>query len=167
MAAHEEVINNGIAFVVQVTGGLLVLISIDSNIGILRGSSLDEEFIQYLRSCPLFKRGAVAKPGTGNIFYTGGRPEVRTRPVPKTVEERLDYLQEQFDTLQKQLEKKLKSLNEKIDQKSKEMSASLNALSQSLRKFENCVDQISVGGAKFQFFGVLLLIYGAIINYYF
>src|SRR5687767_14327271 len=52
-------INETVALVLQISGGGLILYSIDSNIGVIRGGSLLSVFRNYCREFPLLSRTRV------------------------------------------------------------------------------------------------------------
>lgn len=159
-------INKSIALVSQIFGGLLVLYSIDSNIGVLKGNSLFEMFMNYLRECPLIRRSVVIEAQAGSYGISGAKAKLTVGRNPKSVEEKLEYLQEQINEVRRDFEEETKELNQKINANLKEMNTKIEATQTELRTIESKMDEVSVGGIKIQIFGVLLLIYGSISDYF-
>jgi hypothetical protein len=157
--------NKSIALISQITGGLLVLYSIDSNIGVLKGKSLFEMFTNYLREFPLTRRSVVIEAQAGSYGISGAKARPKVARKPKSIEEQLEYLQEQINEVRRDFEQETKELNQKIDAYSKEMNTKIETTQTVLRTIESKMDEVSIGGIKVQLFGVLLLIYGSISDY--
>ncbi len=96
---------------------------------------------------------------------SGGKAKFTVGRNPQSVEEKIEFLQEQINELKRDLEQESKELNEKIDRKSKEMSKQIQEAKSGLRILESKIDEVSTGGIKVQLFGVLLMVYGAIAGY--
>lgn len=158
-------INKRVSFFLQIIGGLLILFSIDSNIGIIKEKTLFSIFANYLREFPLIKRSVVIKlQGTANVTI-GTEAKITVVRNPKNIEEKIEYLQEQINVVKRDLEQTQKELNEKINRQSKEIIIQNQEVKSVLRNFESKMDKVSVGGIKAQLFGVLLMLYGAIAGY--
>jgi hypothetical protein len=162
---HSQIINKTIALLLQISGGLLVLYSVDTNIGVIRGSSLFSDLRKYLGDCPLFRKTYVVKLRGVSAGALGGRARLSVRRDPKSVEERLDYLQEQLNEIRKDYQVDIAELSARIEQHKEVTDSLLTRLEQSIRQIDLKVAAVSVGGIKVQFFGVLLLIYGSITAY--
>ena len=158
--------NKSIALISQITGGLLVLYSIDSNIGVLRGKSLFEMVTNYLRECPLIRRSVVVGAQAGSYGISGAKAKLTFGRNPKSIEEKLEYLQEQINEARRDFEQEIKGLNQTIDANSKEMKTKIEATQTALITIGSKMDEVSIGGIKIQLFGVLLLIYGSISEYF-
>ncbi|MGZ8181251.1 MAG: coiled-coil domain-containing protein [Methylobacter sp.] len=157
--------NKTISLLSQIVGGLLILYSIDSNIGVIKEKSLFSIFIQVLKDHPRIKRSFFGHPRIGTILTTGGRPKIRVGRNSIGTEEKLDYLQEQISNLKRDFEQELQELNKKIDDQMKEMDAEIQKTNSAIQKIELKVDEVFIGGIKIQIFGVLLMIYGSISGY--
>lgn len=96
---------------------------------------------------------------------SGGKAKVTVGRNPQSIDEKLEYLQEQINEVKRDLEQESKGLNEKIDRQSKEISEQIQDAKMALRSLESKMDEVSIGGIKVQFFGVLLMVYGAIAGY--
>ncbi|WP_411871769.1 hypothetical protein [Vulcanococcus limneticus] len=162
---HSQIINKSIALQLQIFGGLLVLYSIDSNIGVIRGGSLFSDLRKYLGDCPLFRKAYVIELQGASIGALGGRARLSARRNPKSVEERLDYLQEQLNEIRKDHQEDITELSTSIQQHKEAADGLVGRLEQSISQIDSKVSAVSVGGIKFQIFGVLLLIYGSVTAY--
>jgi hypothetical protein len=157
--------NKTISLISQLVGGLLILYSIDSNIGIIKEKNLFAVFINYLKEFPLIKRSPVVINGRGAAMAVGGKAKFTVGRNPQTINEKLEYLQEQINEVKRNLEQESRELNEKIERKSKEMNAQIQKTKTALHNIESKIEEVSIGGIKAQLFGVLLMIYGAISGY--
>ena len=166
LSAGTGTTNKSIALIWQITGGLLVLYSIDSNIGVLRGKSLFEMVTNYLRECPLIRRSVVVGAQAGSYGISGAKAKLTVGRNPKSIEEKLEYLQEQINEARRDFEQEIKGLNQTIDANSKEMKTKIEATQTALITTGSKMDEVTIGGIKIQLFGVLLLIYGSISEYF-
>ncbi|RFC33088.1 MAG: hypothetical protein DID91_2727703235 [Candidatus Nitrotoga sp. MKT] len=99
-------------------GGLLILYSIDSNIGVIKQKSLYSILTDYFKEFPLLKRSVVIELQGAAIVMSGGKAKVTVGRNPQSIDEKLEYLQEQINEVKRDLEQKSKGLNEKIDRQS-------------------------------------------------
>ena len=123
-------------------------------------------FMNYLRECPLIRRSVVIEAQAGSYGISGAKAKLTVGRNPKSVEEKLEYLQEQINEVRRDFEEETKELNQKINANLKEMNTKIEATQTELRTIESKMDEVSVGGIKIQIFGVLLLIYGSISDYF-
>jgi hypothetical protein len=157
--------NKTIALIAQIVGGLLILYSIDSNIGIIKGENLLKIFIGYLKEFPLLKRTVVLEVQGAVHAVTSGEARLTVVRKPKSVKEKIEYLQAQIIEVKERFEELSKKLNEKVDRQSKEMRAQIQETKSLLRRIETKMEEVSIGGIKVQLFGVLLIVYGSISDY--
>jgi type I site-specific restriction endonuclease len=93
------------------------------------------------------------------------KARISVKRNPKTVDEQLNYLQEQIDDTRRDLREEISDLDRKFQERSKAIDEKIGLLLASLKQVESNVAEVSVGGIEFQVFGVLLVIYGAIAGY--
>ena len=158
--------NKTISLFSQLIGGLLILYSIDSNIGVIRGKSLFSMFTNFLKDFPLIKKSVVLQVQNLSMSTSLSNADITIDRNPTSINEKLEYLQEQIDQLKRNLEQKSNELHKKIDDHSKEMNTNIQETKSALQDIASKVDEVSVGGIKVQLFGVLLLIYGSISDYF-
>jgi peptidoglycan hydrolase CwlO-like protein len=157
--------HKAIALITQLVGGLLILYSIDSNIGIIKDRNLTALLTAYLREFPLVKRHFVIEAESGAMGISSFDAKITVTRSPKTLEEKLEYLQEQITNVKTDIERNTKKINDKIDQNSKKVEAKISETKSDLRSLETKIEKVSIGGIKIQFLGVLLMGYGAITSY--
>lgn len=158
-------INKATSLLTQLLGGLLILYSIDTNIGVINQKSLLAIFAAYFKEFPLIKRsitlniqGALHATSSLEAKLTVGRN-------PKSIDEKIEYLQDQINDVKRDIEQEAKKLNERIERQSKYVGARIQETQSALRNLESKMDEVSIGGVKVQLFGVLLMVYGAIAGY--
>jgi hypothetical protein len=158
--------NKVISLILQIFGGVLVLYSIDSNIGIVNNQSLFTLFNSWLKSFPLIKRSFVVNVEPGSLKLTGYPPKIRVGGPGKSMEERVEYLQQQIEWLKEDLNDEVKHLKNLISGVEQRSSKEISLLGNSVGVVENKISELSVGGIGLQVFGVLLVIHGAVASYY-
>lgn len=95
----------------------------------------------------------------------GGGTKIVIGRNPQTIDEKIDYLQEQINELKLDVEQESKELNGKIVRLSKEMNIQIQDAKSTIQSLESKMAEVSIGGIKVQLFGVLLMVYGAISSY--
>lgn len=164
--APDEKINAFISLFAQLSGGLLVLYSIDDNIGLFKKGGIIEELKSYLLTFPLIKRNITLNLDSGNFKISGGEANLAVSRNPQTIEEHIEYLQEQINELKFNVDKKYSKLNQVIGELDTRISNSIEENSSAISDIKSKLESFAIGGLKLQFFGVLLVIYGAFAGYY-
>jgi hypothetical protein len=153
------------SLVAQLVGGLLILYSIDSNIGVIKQKSLLLMLTSYFKEFPLIERPIVIQSRGASMGISGVKGMITIDQNPQCIDEKIEYLQEQINELKKNVEQESKKLNEKIERQSEEINTQIQVAKSTLRNLESKINEISIGGIKVQLFGVLLMVYGAIAGY--
>jgi hypothetical protein len=149
----------------QVVGGLLVLHSIDQNLGLFKEKTLSSYIVDWAKSNP-FRRSKptiVQLKGSSTTAF-GGTATITTSRAPTTIEERLTALEEKVRGIQAQAERMNAELSERVQLVRTELGASIATTQQTLSDLRRKLDESAVGGFKQQIFGVLLAIYGALVS---
>ncbi|WP_156885322.1 hypothetical protein [Acidihalobacter ferrooxydans] len=161
----DDFINKTAALVSLLVGGLIILYSINSNIGIIKQKSLISELSNYLKEFPLIKRPiAIELQGTA-MTISAIKSNISVDRKAQSTDEKIEYLQERINEVSRELEQESKELNKKIDHLTNNMSTQIQDAKTSLRGLESKMDEVYTGDLKVQLFGVLLIIYGAIAGY--
>lgn len=157
--------NKTISLLLQITGGLLVLYSIDSNLGVINGNRLYSLFTGWLKEFPILKRNFVIQIQGASHSHSTGAARLTVKSNPQTIEEKLAYLQTQIDEIKEDIGEQERELNNKItDLETLTVKEFQNSKSE-LHRLESKIEDVSVGGIQMQLFGVLLMIYGSITGY--
>lgn len=150
----------------QIVGGLIVLHSVDSNLGLFRNQSLATTVISWFRECPIFKRSINC---TANFNTAGAHSSVGFVTVTRaatTIEERLAEAERRIDELRSEIAVQHKAIYTRVEAIKADLSNSIASNQSALNKLSEQVERATVGGFKQQSFGVMLVIYGAAISVY-
>ncbi len=161
----EKNTNKLVSLITQVIGGSLILYSIDSNIELYKGKKLGAIFFENLKRCPLLKqsiqlqgKATSTSTATANISWAIHRDST-------TVDERLDYLQEQITQLNKQLSTHAAEVDEKIRKTESKIKVEIDQVKIKSEELESKVVQSATNGIDVQIFGFLLVVYGGVCRY--
>jgi len=160
-----SLINKTISLITQITGGLIILYSIDSNIGIIKKLNLFEICTNYLKEFPSFRKNVTFETHGSNHVTMSPNAKLSFNRSPKSLEEKIDYLQKQITEVKQEIADQTKSLNERINKESSELKKLIENTKIELGQVKKQIEDVSIGGIKIQFFGVLLIIYGSITGY--
>jgi len=163
---NNSEINKLMGLTFQISGGLLILYSIDSNLGHFKDNGLFKIFSGWFKACPIVKgKNQVIQASGIASTSTIGNVNLRGYKTPETVEEKLAHLQQQIDWIR---EDNLKDKNElvvKIDNVSNKAESNYRQTERSLMVLNSKLESVTVGGLKWQVLGFNLLVYSAILSY--
>lgn len=159
-------INKVISSVLQIFGGLLVLYSIDSNLGVIDKNSIINMLIKWIKSFP-----PLAKPKTtevGVAIEASASPSIKARSGKPgtTTEERLAYLQRQISWLKEDQDESFTQFKKKLSEIESKNVSEISSIRSSIGLTNDKLTDISVGGIKLQMFGVFFVIYGSVVSYF-
>tara|TARA_R110002012_G_C11407190_1_gene586524 strand:+ start:65 stop:673 length:609 start_codon:yes stop_codon:yes gene_type:complete len=161
----NQVIDKYLSFALNISGGLLVIYSIDSNLGLFKKGNLYTLFAKWVKSFPLVKGeplSIVAEPGKYTVTAHPARIEL-TKP-PESIEELYRYTQEQVSLLRKDLKNERRSRDEALGKMANEWSTKHSAINKNVTEINDLLKAVAIGGIKLQIFGVLLVTYGSYIG---
>jgi hypothetical protein len=94
--------------VMQIVGGLIVLRSVDANLGLFRNQSLVATVLAWFRECPIFVKSiTILVGGTAQGLSVASARASLTRAVT-TIEERLAEVERRMDEIRSELPCKTK-----------------------------------------------------------
>lgn len=160
-----EETNKTVSLLCQLIGGLLVLLSIDSNLGVLRKENLLGAFREYLKRFPPIHKGETfAIRGDVSIKFDVQGHMTHTK-TPNTVEEKLEYLQEQIKDVRTLIHESLSSVNQTTEKRYKQVEEKISETKVRLHTMEENLEIVYVGGIKLQILGVFLVVYGSLTSH--
>lgn len=160
--AETGMVNKITGTVLQVVGGLIVLYSVNTNLGLFREQHFGSIIIGWFRSFPLFRKSVtVACSGSGSLAF-GGSARISVRRATNTVEEKIAELERQIDEFRQHVNEDIQAVNARIGQVHAELSIAVATNTNTLNQLSSKLELATVGGFKQQAFGVLLAIYGAV-----
>ncbi|HNC85174.1 MAG TPA: hypothetical protein PK999_19135 [Nitrospira sp.] len=160
--ADAVLVNKITGTVLQVVGGLIVLYSVNSNLGLFRDQHFGKIILGWFRSFPLFRR-SVTLSASGIASATAfGNARVSVRRATSTIEEKVAELERQIEEFRQHVSEDFRAANERIAQVHSELSTAVATNTATLNHLSSKLELVTVGGFKQQAFGVLLAVYGAV-----
>jgi hypothetical protein len=160
--ADPVLVNKITGTVLQVVGGLIVLHSVNTNLGLFREQHFGRIIIGWFRSFPLFRKSvAVSVSGSGSIAISGSA-RISVRHATNTVEEKIAELERQLDEFRQHVNEDFQAVNARIAQVHIDLSKAVATNAATLNQLSSRLELATVGGFKQQAFGVLLAMYGAV-----
>jgi hypothetical protein len=159
--ADTVFVNKLTGTVMQIVGGLVVLHSVDSNLGLFRNYGLASVVVTWFRECPLFLRSVTVTASLSASCGASASATARIIRSATTVEERLAELERALEELRSETASQHQAIHTRIDAVRTELSSSIASNQAELNKLSERVERATVGGFKQQAFGVMLVIYGA------
>lgn len=158
-------INEIIALTMQLTGALLIIISIDSNIGLLKNNTLWGLVTTWYRQRPWLKTEKKSVEASINVTVSGMEANARGHKTPETLEEKIEVMEKKLEWLNEDFTKNKKRTDKKLQNLESNINESINSQSKRIGQLKNTVIQSTIGGFKLQVFGVLLVFYSSILSY--
>lgn len=155
-------VNKIIGTVLQIVGGLIVLYSVNTNLGLFRDKHFGHIIIDWFQSFPLFRKPVtISLSGSGSIAFSGST-RISVRRVTNTVEDKIAELERQLEEFQQHVNEDIQTLNARIAHVYSELSTAVATNTTTLSQLSSRLELATVGGFKQQAFGVLIAVYGAI-----
>jgi hypothetical protein len=162
-APHGQFVNKLVGAGLQVSGALIVLASINSNLGLFRNHGLLARFSAWLREVPGLLRPStdVSLEVEFGMGLTGSATLSTSGPKPLSDIARLEAM---IVALDAKLTQRVDDIHTRISETREELLALSRANEQTIQKLKIQLEEVTVGGFKQQFFGVLLATYGAFVS---
>ena len=146
----------------QIAGGLIVLVSINTNLGIFRDQTLFAVVIGGIRACLLEHPVTVALGGARSRVSSGTVTASSTRSAT-TLDERIAEVERQIEQDRLVCDTQFAAIRQLIETG---LSTSIASSQSALNQVSANLEAATVGGFKWQIFGVLLVIYGALVGFF-
>ena len=160
--AETVMVNKVTGTVLQVVGGLIVLYSVNANLGLFKEQHFGSVIIGWFKSFPLFRK-SVTINGTGSgSIAVGGRARISVRRATNTIEEKFAELERELDEFRQYVNEDIQAVNTRVAQVHTELSTAVATNAATLNQLSSRLELATVGGFKQQAFGVLLAVYGAV-----
>jgi len=159
--ANTVMVNKVTGTSLQVVGGLIVLYSVNANLGLFREQHFGSIILGWFRSFPLFRKPVtISVSGNGGLAM-GGSARISVRRATNTVEEKIAELERQFEEFRRHVNEDFQVINAQISQVHTELTTAVATNAAKLNQLASRLEIATVGGFKQQAFGVLLAVYGA------
>ena len=163
-ADSTVMVNKIVGMTLQLAGGLLILYSINDNLGLFRRQSLRVTVIAWFKSFPFAcKSVTVHVDGVGVLV---GSAAITTGTAPKTLEERVAQIEESLKFLRQEVAANAAAAQQQLQDAKSELGHRIDATASQVSDLAKKVEHAAVGGFKLQALGVLLAIYGAFTSFF-
>jgi hypothetical protein len=157
-------INKFIALFLQFIGGLVVLYSINDNIGTFKRRNLFSIFVEWLKSFPLIKKATTVGKELDLRFSIEPSSIYHAERKCETVDEKLEEFKRQLDELRNLVFLKEIAIRNDISTIEIKFQDAISKNNADIRDVKKLLDDSIVGAVNLQLFGVLLVSYGAFLN---
>ncbi len=148
----------------QFLGGLIIIIIIGKNISEFRHMNLLSYVKEYFKSFPLLKHhhkitGKASFPASSSLdayAFTEGKWE--------TVEQGIQELEKRIRNLRTEMNNKYDNINKRFTEIKDELNASINMNTREIHEVQKSLERTVLDDLKIQFFGILLVVYGFIVD---
>lgn len=164
----DAIVNDTIALLTQLVGATLVLISIDSALGLMKKQSLLSMPWSWVRSFPRYRQVVNISASGGRISLGGGIADLTARVeiATKTVDERIEYLEQEMQRLWDTRKRDLMHMEARVDQVERKLALEQSSTREELDSLTSQVERISVGGVKVQALGAALIVHGSVAGWW-
>jgi hypothetical protein len=145
-----------------VIGGLLILYSINDNLGLFRRQSLLAATIGWFKSFPMRGKNITIQLSGVAAATLAGSASVSARKSPTTLEERIEYLESTLAAHRQEVAEAFANAQRNLESAKVELHGRIGTTADQLAELSQKVEHAAVGGFKLQGFGVMLAIYGAV-----
>lgn len=156
--------NSVIGQVLPLIGGLVILFSINENFQDFRYITMFTSFKNYLKLCPLKKQNHVLQVGSAAMSVTFGRPTFTVKKHWNSTEEGLNELERRIEELYKYMREITKNNDEDHTKIRSELKNLVDKNDEEIQQVSQRLDKTVMGNVIYQIFGILLIIYGFILN---
>ena len=155
-------VNEIVGTTLQIVGGILVLFSINDNLGLFRKQSLLLTIAGWFKSFPRASKSVtIALSGVG-AATAAGSATLTTGRVPRSLEERLAQLEHTVKELRQEVATNASLAQQRLQETRQELTRLIETTNVQLTELTQKVQHAAVGGFKLQALGVLLAVYGAL-----
>lgn len=147
-----------------ILGGIVVLISINEDYKKYRNRSMLSAFMEYLKSCPIFKQNHVLNAESGIYAMLTGKVHGFVTHSWSTPDEGFKELERRINELREFTIGVSKATNDDISHLRSELNISYGENKQLIEQVRNLLENKIFDDAKLQFLGVLLVLYGVFVD---
>ena len=159
-------INKAFSIGLQIVGGLLVLHSINSTLGMLRGESIPRLIAHWLRSCPIWSKPQKIEVSGVTSVGVVSSANLRVKNQASSLSQRISELERQMEEVYRDIVRREQALKKLVSEAKEELSARMGQSEVAIRDVKDKIDNSALGSIKQQIFGVIIAVYGAGISYF-
>lgn len=161
---HGETADRIVGALLQAVGGLLVLYSVNQNLGLFRRRGLFGSIAAWLRSFPVKRPVKVVSASASASASVSASATLIAGTAYSTLEQRVGAIERQLEDLRKKQSEEIATISRRIIEISGRFDEQGRKLSERISELGNQLEVSAVGGFKLQIFGVLVALYGAWIS---
>ena len=162
LPVEAVMINKFWGMLLQVFGGLLVLYSVNDNLGLFRAQSLLSTVSTWFKAFPIKRKSVFVSGSVSATATASANASATVRKAHFTVEEHIAVLEQMLQDIQNQLQREVKTINVRIEAVQSEFQRQITDNSSKITDLSSRLEHAAVGGFKLQILGVLLASYGAL-----
>lgn len=161
-ATKTELVHKVVGMALQVGGGLLILYSINDNLGLFRGQSILRSISSWIRSFPVVREPVVLTANASSSMSWSTAGAVSARAPATSIDERIQHLEEDLAAFRQQMQSDFAALTATVRSQKAAAEEKITLTSTRLEFISKQIETAAVGGFKVQIFGVFLALYGAV-----
>ena len=146
----------------QFAGGILVLWSVNDNLGLFRSQSLKSAFIGWFKDYPRVREPILAYSSTCDGADATSASVSTVAQIPNTLEERVAEIESKLAEVRTQLTQELQAINVKIEEAKSESSKQISETSTGIANLAERLEHTAVGSFKLLSLGVALAFWGSV-----
>ena len=135
--AEIVLVNKLTGTAMQVVGGLIVLYSVDNNLGLFRNQSLVATVITWFRECPIFVRSITFSESTTASCSASASMSATVIRRATTIEERLDALEGRVEELRSEVATQHRAIHSRLEEVKSELSSSIASNQSALHRLSS------------------------------
>ena len=146
----------------QFAGGILVLWSVNDNLGLFRSQSLKSAFIGWFKDYPRVREPILAYSSTCDGANVTSASVSTVAQIPNTLEERVAEIDRKLAEIQTQVAPEIQAINVKIEETKSESSTQIAKTSTGIADLAERLEHTAVGNFKLLSLGVALAFWGSV-----
>lgn len=148
----------------QSAGVVVVLYSLNKNMGVFKQASLYQRAFRWIKAFPLIKRDLKINVAGGiQVQSSVGNVTLQQWNKDWTPEQKIEELKSRIATCFEDASRSDQEIREKIESVKMELSSEVQKSNKSIAEVRSKLESATIGSVNPQFFGVLLAIYGTVL----
>jgi outer membrane murein-binding lipoprotein Lpp len=147
-SATSQLVNKIIGMLLQTSGGLLVLYSINDNLGLFRSQSLLATVVTWLQSFPLVRRSVTVNLQGVSAIALAGSATASISQNFSTLEDLVKFLEQEVLAVRQELKAGLVEATRKLESVKSELGSRIDATSTKVTELTHKIERATVGGFK-------------------
>ena len=161
---NHSFIHKLVGMALQVSGGLLVLWSVNDNLGLFRSESLMKSVARWLKDFPWVRPPITLNVSSATSATLLGTPRVRLDTPPTTLEERVQRTERLIGELRQDLNEEVSALRRETSEAQEAVQHQISHGADKLVELSTRIENATLGGVKLQAMGVFFAVYGAVVS---